>query len=80
MCRLTENFVHVSTVGTCQIATLGPLMLNIDALCLMRPYSSTSGLFAFCYACFKEMRHIEIPKAAPKKSICHFRKLEMILK
>jgi len=29
---------------------------------------------------FKEMRHIEMPKAAPQKSICHFQKLEMILK
>jgi len=28
----------------------------------------------------KEMRHIEMPKAAPQKSICHFQKLEMILK
>ena len=28
----------------------------------------------------KEMRHIEMPKAAPKKSICHFQKLVMILK
>ena len=26
------------------------------------------------------MRHIEMAKAAPKKSICHFQKLEMILK
>jgi len=24
--------------------------------------------------------HVEMPKAAPKKSICHFKKLEMILK
>jgi len=23
--------------------------------------------------------HVEMPKAAPKKSICHFQKLEMIL-
>jgi len=28
----------------------------------------------------KEVRHIEMPKAAPKKSICHFQKLDMILK
>jgi len=28
----------------------------------------------------KVVRHIEMPKAAPKKSICHFQKLEMILK
>ena len=30
----------------------------------------------------KEVRHtcIEMPKAAPKKSICHFHKLEKILK
>ena len=28
----------------------------------------------------KEVRHIEMPKAAPQKSICHFQKLEMILK
>jgi len=28
----------------------------------------------------QEMRHIEMSKAAPKKSICHFQKLEMILK
>ena len=26
------------------------------------------------------MRHIEMPNAAPQKSICHFQKLEMILK
>ena len=26
----------------------------------------------------KVVRHIEMPKAAPKKSICHFQKLEMI--
>jgi len=29
---------------------------------------------------FKEVRHIEMPKAAPKKPICQFQKLEMILK
>jgi len=29
---------------------------------------------------FKEVRHIEMPKAASKKSICHFQKLQMILK
>ena len=29
---------------------------------------------------FKVVRHIEMPKAAPKKSICHFQKLEVILK
>jgi len=28
----------------------------------------------------KEMRYIEMPKAAPQKSIRHFQKLEMILK
>ena len=28
----------------------------------------------------KEMIQIKIPKAAPKKSICHFQKIEMILK
>jgi len=28
----------------------------------------------------KEVKHIEMSKAAPKKSICHFQKLEMILK
>jgi len=29
---------------------------------------------------FKVVRHIEMPKAAPQKSICHFQKLEMLLK
>ena len=28
----------------------------------------------------KVVKHIEMHKAAPKKSICHFQKLEMILK
>jgi len=28
----------------------------------------------------REMRHIEMPKAAPQKSVCHFQELEMILK
>jgi len=28
----------------------------------------------------KVVIHVEMPKAAPKKSICHFQKLEMILK
>jgi len=28
----------------------------------------------------KVVRHIEMPKAVPKTSICHFQKLEMILK
>jgi len=28
----------------------------------------------------KVVKHIEMPKAAPQKSICHFHKLEMILK
>ena len=28
----------------------------------------------------KVVKHIEMPKAGPKKSICHFQKLEMILK
>jgi len=26
------------------------------------------------------VKHIEMPKACPQKSICHFQKLEMILK
>jgi len=29
---------------------------------------------------FKVGIHVEMPKAAPKKSICHFQKLMMILK
>ena len=29
---------------------------------------------------FKVVKHIEMPKAGPKKSICHFQILEMILK
>ena len=29
---------------------------------------------------FKVVIHVEMPKAAPKKSICHFQKLELILK
>jgi len=29
---------------------------------------------------FKVVIHVEMPTAAPKKSICHFQKLEMILK
>jgi len=29
---------------------------------------------------FKVVIHVEMPKAAPKKSICHFQTLEMILK
>jgi len=29
---------------------------------------------------FKVVGHIEMPKAAPQKSICHFQKLEKILK
>ena len=29
---------------------------------------------------FKVLIHVEMPKAAPQKSICHFQKLEMILK
>ena len=37
-------------------------------------------MLVLVYNVLKEMRHIEIPKAAPKKSICHFRKLETILK
>ena len=32
------------------------------------------------HAHIKVVRHIEMPKAAPKKSICNFQKLEMILK
>jgi len=28
----------------------------------------------------KVVIYVEMPKAAPKKSICHFQKLEMILK
>ena len=36
----------------------------------------------FLWKCWviKVVRHIEMPKAAPKKSFCHFQKLEMILK
>jgi len=29
---------------------------------------------------FKEVRHIEMPQAVPQKSICHLKKLAMILK
>jgi len=33
------------------------------------------------YDClFKVVKHIEMPNAAPQKSICHFQKQEMILK
>jgi len=38
------------------------------------------GLYHFNSPLFKVVRHIEMPKAAPKKSICHFQKLDMILK
>jgi len=38
------------------------------------------GIDKFVTLAIKEMRHIEMPKAAPQKSICHFQKLEMILK
>ena len=34
----------------------------------------------YYYWPLKVGKHIEMPKAAPKKSICHFQKLEMILK
>ena len=42
--------------------------------------------FKVCYTTrphwspFKVVIHVEMPKAASKKSICHFQKLEMILK
>jgi len=32
------------------------------------------------YVGLKEMRHIKMPEAAPKMAICHFQKLQMILK
>jgi len=42
--------------------------------------SSSSSSSTITNDKFKVVRHIEMPKAAPKKSICHFQKLEMILK
>ena len=36
--------------------------------------------FVHYYQSLKEVRHIEMPKVAPKQSICYFQKLEMILK
>ena len=41
----------------------------------MSDVAKASDLFGI-----KEMINIEMPKAAPKKYICHFKKLEMILK
>jgi len=32
------------------------------------------------YIGFKVVKYIEMPKACPQKSMCHFQKLEMILK
>ena len=39
-------------------------------------------IFALSVYCipFKVVIHVEMPKAAPKKSICYFQKLEMILR
>ena len=51
--------------------TTDPHCLQTQLDCINN-YSKMWGL--------KEMIHIEMPKAAPKKSICHFHKLEMILK
>ena len=45
------------------------IFINLDSL-----------IFYYQYMLFKVVKYIEMPKACPKKSICHFQKLEMILK
>jgi len=48
-------------------------------------WASYKPLFISHFLCrrpegVKVVKHIEMPKAGPKKSVCHFQKLEMILK
>ena len=52
-------------------------------------YMGTTLTFDLLYSCtyyvpyqatVKVGIHVEMPEAAPKKSICHLKKLEMILK
>jgi len=55
--------------------------LKVNMLSLLLLKSQTySNCSVQIHRRLKEMRHIEMPKAAPKKSICHFQNLDIILK
>jgi len=52
-------------------------MYNPETVTLFTDYHNVRNK---CTTSIKVVIHVEMPKAAQKKSICHFQKLEMILK
>jgi len=69
-CRLIEKNIHWKTVPN-------HVAWTSLAFFLIR---STERVWTEFINHFKVVIHVEMPKAAPKKSICHFQKLEMIIK
>jgi len=67
-----NNYVHISTDWYRNYSTTELERHGIYCSYFFLP--QTAGDFV------KVVIHVEIPKAAPQKSICHFQKLEMILK
>ena len=88
---LTINMIKPKAViAKCRIGPQRPFIwtnINYVYLRLIKhrsakfPRKSLSMLTECCNLYdLKVVKHIEMPKAGPKKSICHFQKLEMILK
>ena len=59
------------------------IRIRVRKILMRTPYSAfqyPSNVPAYFLPYFKEVRPIKMIKACPKKSMCHFQKLEMILK
>jgi len=61
------------------------MSLDLSLLYIFEPLLILSLSYNLRQSCFyknyiKVVIHVEMPKAASKKSICHFQKLKMILK
>jgi len=73
---------------TTPLPSFGTVCYTPEGLVTFRPCTGFGRPFSadFCeqkcrkWVSLKVVIHVEMPKAAPQKSICHFQKLEMILK
>jgi len=87
--------VQLHKIGVVVVMKLSQFMFIIIIIIVCYVFSSPEHEVSFCDPSmsgvrpsvhasvnnfFKVVIHVEIPKAAPKKSICRFQKLEMILK
>ena len=70
----TQSYVkQLAQINTVVLVKWVKWAYRHDLTCVEKGIQSTKQTL-------KVVIHVEMPKAAPKKSICHFQKLEMILK